>query len=91
MKAGPLADPAVLRALQAYVPVSVDIDVWPHWAARYGVEAIPMVAIISPSGQIRRQAIGGLDTAQLLAFLADRRSGNNDSASTTPSSVDWNG
>ena len=70
MKAEVFTDPEVLLGLLAYVPVSVDIDEWPHLAEKYHVEAVPMVAVLSPGGQILRLAVGGLDRTQLRSFLA---------------------
>ena len=48
---------------------SVDVDVHPELAARYGVESIPMVAYIAPDGTVNT-TVGYLDEAQFADAVA---------------------
>ena len=61
---------AVVEAAAAYRPVVVDIDRHPELAARFGVDSIPNVMVLSPDGtRVLAGFVGYRDVTPLLAFL----------------------
>jgi thiol:disulfide interchange protein len=61
--------PAVQRAVStAFVPLEIDIDQDPITASRYGIEAVPTLLVVDPSGTELRRS-GFLDADDLVDFL----------------------
>ena len=60
----------VVEAAKAYRPVVIDIDRHPELAARFGVDSIPNVMVLSPDGaKVLAGFVGYRDVTPLLAFL----------------------
>ncbi len=59
----------VAAALEAWIPVHIDIDAQPHVQDRYGVEAVPTFVALSPEGRELRRAAGSMPPEQFIAFL----------------------
>lgn len=70
MKADVFTDPSVVNALDAYIPVSVDVEAFPHLAVKYQVDAIPVVLIATSRGAERYRVVGGLEKQQLLDLIS---------------------
>ncbi|MCE9584004.1 MAG: thioredoxin family protein [Planctomycetes bacterium] len=49
---GPLSEPKVGEALKDWLAVQVDADQHPELVERYGVDDLPMVALLSPKGSL---------------------------------------
>lgn len=63
------ADRKVDDALRGYVPVKVDIDRNPALAEKYGVRAVPTLAVLGDEGQPLRQTEGALPAEDFLRWL----------------------
>jgi thiol:disulfide interchange protein len=71
MKRTTWADPAVARALEKYVTVTVDVDAQPNLAGEFHIESIPSFFIVDPkSGQILKEnREGALPPADFLKWI----------------------
>lgn len=65
------ANADVDQALQAFVPVKIDIDAQPAVASQYGVRSIPTYAVLDGDGQPIRSAVGAIAPADFLNWLGD--------------------
>lgn len=65
------ANADVEQALQAYVPVKIDVDAQPAVASQYGVRSIPTYAVLDGDGQPIRLAEGAIAPADFLNWLGD--------------------
>ena len=63
------ADAAVAKALSAYVPVKIDIDVHPDLAARYAPDMIPKFVVLKEDGSVVKSETGVLMPEEFLAWL----------------------
>lgn len=69
------SDPGVKRAMEAYVPLKVDVDALPDLQKRFGAQALPTTVVVDPSGKEVGRAIGFQDAARFLRFLKDPKGG----------------
>jgi thiol:disulfide interchange protein len=63
------ADRAVANALQAYVPVKIDIDEHPDLAQRYAPSYIPAFVVLNGDGSVAKEQTGALSPEDFLAWL----------------------
>lgn len=61
-------DPAVARAIAAYIPVSIDVDRDAAASDRYHVEGIPTILVLDAAGNVVRAA-GFLPPSGMIRFL----------------------
>jgi thiol:disulfide interchange protein DsbD len=64
-------DSEVVEALQAFVPVTVDVDADPHLAKKYFVAAIPSLMILEKDGTVHTRIDGAPLKSGLLSVLRD--------------------
>ena len=69
MKSTTWADAEVEAALQAYVPVRIDVDQNTPVAMEYDAQAIPKFAVLDGDGKVVKSMEGYLDPEQFLAWL----------------------
>ena len=69
MKSTTWADRDVESALQAYVPVRIDIDRNTPVALEYGAEAIPKFAVLDELGRVVKTTEGYMAPEEFLAWL----------------------
>ena len=63
------ANQGVDAALKAYVPVKIDIDRNPELAQKYGVGAVPTLAVLGADGRTERRVEGALPAEEFLRWL----------------------
>jgi thiol:disulfide interchange protein len=63
------SDTRVEQALRGYIPVQIDLDANHDLADRYGVAAIPYLAIVDPNGSVVKSEEGTLSADELIAWL----------------------
>lgn len=63
------SDEGIQKLSQAYVPLKIDLDRRTELALRYGVNAIPLVIVIDPSGELVFKKLGYMDKNQLEKVL----------------------
>jgi thioredoxin 1 len=63
------ADGGVANALQAYVPVKIDIDAHPDLAARYAPTYIPAFVVLNGDGTVAKSETGALSPEDFLTWL----------------------
>lgn len=59
----------VVTVSRNFIPVKVDVDQEPKIAARYGVRALPTVAVLKANGAMSSQFLGFRDAAYAVNFL----------------------
>lgn len=59
----------VVAQSRRFVAVKVDVDKEPKIATRYGVQALPTVAVLKPNGTMSSQFFGFRDAAYTVNFL----------------------
>ena len=64
------SDPRVEEALRSYIPVQIDLDANHDLAERFGVAAIPHLAIVNTDGRILASQEGALAPGELREWLA---------------------
>src|SRR5688500_3197541 len=69
MKSETWAKPDVEAALQAYVPVKVDIDVDKAAAERYEVNAVPTIILLDGNGNVAKRLTGFLGAKDFLTWI----------------------
>ena len=69
MKETTWPDKKVEAALEAYVPVKIDVDAFPELSRQYGVENIPVIAILRPDGTPREARVGLVSADELVEWL----------------------
>jgi thiol:disulfide interchange protein len=69
MKRTTWAKESVARAMQKFVPVKIDIDAQRALAEQYGINGIPAFFVLSDSGQVVRQATGGMSPEEMIAWM----------------------
>ena len=70
MKRGTWADSAVAAAVaERYLPVMIDVDDQPAVARQFGVQGIPRIEVIGPTGDRRTLAEGYAEPAEMLGLL----------------------
>jgi thiol:disulfide interchange protein len=69
LKSSTWADPDVEKALQAYVPVKIDIDAHPDLAARYAPESIPTFVVLNSDAGVMKSESGALPPQDFLEWL----------------------
>jgi thiol:disulfide interchange protein len=62
--------PEVVRAMNGYIPVKVDVDAQPRTAAHYGASAVPAFLIVERSGVVRARTAGYLSGSEMSDFLS---------------------
>jgi thiol-disulfide isomerase/thioredoxin len=62
-------DPAVVKALSAYVPLKVNADKDRSTASRYGTGSLPTLAVLTAEGAAVQTEAGFRDAPRLLEFL----------------------
>lgn len=73
MKRTVWADKEVDQALQAFVPMRIDIDLNPELAMEYQIESIPQMLVLNTDGSIaRRNDFGSQTSAEFLSWLSGR-------------------
>jgi thiol:disulfide interchange protein len=70
MKRTVWSDQKVADAAKAYVPVRIDIDIWPELARKYEVRSIPLVAVMDDQGTVLRSIVGARDSAEMIEWLS---------------------
>ena len=60
------------RAVEAWVPVKIDVDRQSRVADRYDVNALPTILLLSAEGEVLARRAGYMDADELIAFLRDR-------------------
>lgn len=65
------ANPDVEQALEAFVPVKIDIDAQPTIAMQYGIMSVPTYAVLNDDGQPIRSAVGAIAPDDFLTWLGD--------------------
>jgi thiol:disulfide interchange protein len=70
MKRNVWSDQKVADAAKAYVPVRIDIDLWPELKQKYNVVSIPLVAVMDDQGNVLRSLTGMQEPADMIAWLA---------------------
>jgi|HubBroStandDraft_5_1064220.scaffolds.fasta_scaffold639446_2 thiol:disulfide interchange protein len=64
-------DASVAKALNGYVPVSVDIDAEGDLANKYGISAVPTLLVVDPgTGKVVKQITGALDPESFKDWLS---------------------
>ncbi len=66
------SDKDVESALGQFVPVKIDIDAHRDLATRYGVQSIPMFAILDDGGNIRAHIEGARGPRELVDWMTRR-------------------
>lgn len=69
MKRTTWADESVEAALQAYVPVRLDVDHRPDEALSYRVDSIPMMAVVDAEGDVLKSTSGAMSPREFLSWL----------------------
>jgi thiol:disulfide interchange protein len=69
MKSETWAKPDVKTALQAYVPVKVDIDVDQASAQRYEIDAVPTIILLDGDGKVAKRLTGFLGAKDFLTWI----------------------
>jgi thiol:disulfide interchange protein len=64
------SDAKVAEAARAYVPVKINIDVWPELREKYQVRAIPTMAVLDERGTVVRSMTGACDAGEMIAWLS---------------------
>jgi thioredoxin-like negative regulator of GroEL len=67
------ADANVAKALQAYVPVEIDIDTHQDLAARYAPEAVPTFVVLDRDGAATKTESGVLSPDEFISWLDSPR------------------
>ncbi len=70
---------SVRRALEAFVPVKINVDEHRELAAKYDVKALPTSLVLAPSGRTVSREVGYLGSDDYVRFL---ESAGGDSATT---------
>ena len=70
MKRNVWSDKQVAAAAAAYVPVRIDIDVWPELAQKYQVHSIPLVAVLDEEGNVLRSMTGAYPAPEMARWLS---------------------
>lgn len=69
MKHTTWADANVVKAIEAYVPVKIDVDRNPALAKEFGVAAIPHIAVLDAAGKETRMIEGALTPERMVRWL----------------------
>ncbi len=69
LKRTTFADAEVNQAMQAYIPVKIDIDAEPALARRYNIEAVPAFLQLDGDGRVQRQTAGALAPGPMVLWL----------------------
>lgn len=73
MQANTWNDARVMRAMQNFVLLPVNVDHNPELSRKFGVQGIPYVVVISPDGKVLRSQTGAVPPDQLLSWLPEVR------------------
>lgn len=71
MKSGTWTDARVREAMQAYVPVMIDVDSQPDIARHYRIQSIPQVMVLDMDQRIVSQQAGLIPAPTMVRWLAD--------------------
>jgi thiol:disulfide interchange protein len=71
MQANTWNDPRVVRAMQNFVLVPVNVDQNRELSKMFGVEGIPYVVVISPDGKVMRSQTGAVPPDTLISWLPE--------------------
>jgi thioredoxin-like negative regulator of GroEL len=63
------ADPTVAKALLAFVPVEIDVDVHPNLAARYTSGIVPSFVVLNEKHDVIKFEEGAMGSEDFLAWL----------------------
>lgn len=69
MKKNTFTDKKVIAELRRWVSVHVDVDKQEKVAQQYGIEAMPTLIIVNPSGSVVAKTLGYHDASELLSWL----------------------
>jgi thioredoxin-related protein len=69
------SDPAVAKAVSGYLPVQINIDNEPELAEHFGVEAIPVVAVVDGNGKVLGEQAGQMEPEEFLKWLEHVQTG----------------
>ena len=69
MQANTWNDPRVVRAMQNFVLMPVNVDHNRELSKMFGVEGIPYVVVISPDGKVMRSQTGAVPPDTLISWL----------------------
>jgi len=72
MKRTTWASNDVKDSLAGYVPVKVNIDNYADLARQFGIETIPRVFVIEPSGRVVRDYNGAMTAEEFVAWIGKR-------------------
>jgi thiol:disulfide interchange protein len=69
MKKNTFTDKKVIAELRKWISVHVDVDQQEKVARQYGIEAMPTMIIVNPSGSAVAKTLGYHDASELLSWL----------------------
>lgn len=64
-------DPEVVKAMQSFVVIKIDIDTDRKTTMAYGVQSIPRTVILNVHGEMIGDRVGSMPSDEYLAFLKD--------------------
>lgn len=64
-------DPAVIKAMQDFVNIKIDIDADEKTAFAYGVQSIPRTVVLNIHGEVVGDRVGFMESEAYIAFLKD--------------------
>lgn len=64
-------DPAVVKAMDAFVSIKIDVDANEKVAFAYGVRSIPRTVVLNIHGEMVGDRVGFMESGEYLAFLKD--------------------
>src|SRR4051812_7666918 len=69
MKEETWPDKKVAAALEAYVPVKIDVDAFPDVARQYNIDGIPVMAVLRADGTPTESRVGFVTADELAGWL----------------------